>query len=263
MFRQKPSDPTSALKKLQGTILFLDEVLPSIRPPIGTTISAANRLRFMRNFGRALGMRVVMAGTAANAANMIGEASPGDGDQLEGSRGGESDTSWILIQFLRSPIPPLHLQSDSLTRKHLERPLLAAILEKMKLTTDSLLAFGPNRILYIATAIMKTKNSSEQSKLIWLSGAWLASCSEVLPSPFRLRPAELVRGHVLEPALVMNKSFLLKGIVERPYVGSGVERVRRVMGPLQIVLNRHCVVEGQVCWVVDVNSASSARVHFE
>jgi hypothetical protein len=64
----------TVLMYLKDTVLFLDEVLPSKESPEAT--SAAERLRFLRNFGRALGMRVVMAGTAATAANMIGVANP-------------------------------------------------------------------------------------------------------------------------------------------------------------------------------------------
>jgi hypothetical protein len=64
---------TTVRENLQGTVLFLDEVLPSKESPeAATERTLAERLRFLRSFGRALGMRVVMAGTAATAANMIG-----------------------------------------------------------------------------------------------------------------------------------------------------------------------------------------------
>ena len=50
-------------------MLFIDEALPD-----DLYTNAKENLRFLRNLGIALRMRVVMAGTAATAANMLPES---------------------------------------------------------------------------------------------------------------------------------------------------------------------------------------------
>jgi hypothetical protein len=99
----------------------LDEVLPrkeSQATPVHS--AAAEQLRFLRN----LGMRVVMAGTAATAANMIGVANPSDVSPA--SRSGKADVGWMEIHFLYTLIS---FRQGSL---HEERPWVATYLEEME-----------------------------------------------------------------------------------------------------------------------------------
>lgn len=55
------------LDELEGAIFFIDEALPEV------SMEKAQNLRFLRNFGRAMKMRCVLASTAAVAANMACE----------------------------------------------------------------------------------------------------------------------------------------------------------------------------------------------
>jgi hypothetical protein len=226
----------AVLENLQGAVLFLDEVLPSKVSPEATAehTDAANRLRFLRNFGRALGMRVVMAGTAATAANMIGVANPSVGIIPAASRVGKAEVGWMEICFLWSPVRPF----ASAGLEHRERPWLAALLEdKTSNVMES------SELKSLATDIADVKNFSPENKLIWLSGPWLASTSELQVSPFQLRSAELVRGHFFEPAIAMH---INNG---KPYVGTGLVRVKRVKGFLRIVLHRH-KIDDAIWWVI-------------
>jgi hypothetical protein len=156
---------------------------------------AAKRLRFLRNFGRALGMRVVMAGTAATAAIINGVANPMDGTPASFSRIGDADVGWMEIYFLWIPVRPF----PSAREEHLERPLLAALLEGKTFT-----GMESSVLAYLATTIRNRKSFSPENKLIWSSGPWLASISELQVSPFKLRSAELVRGHFFDPAMVVH-----------------------------------------------------------
>jgi hypothetical protein len=166
LWRQKPFDQATALNNLKDTVLFLDEVLPK------KNSEATEQLRFLLNFGRALGMRVVLAGTAATAAIMIRVANPG-GDILDASRLGEADIGWMEIYFLWSPVRPFASASQ------LERPLLAALLEGKTLN-----AMESADLIVLANTIAKTKKFTLENKLIWLSGPWLATTSELQVSPF-------------------------------------------------------------------------------
>jgi hypothetical protein len=201
-------------KNLQRTVLFLDEVLPSKESPGATTepSKVAERLRFLRNFGHALGMRVVMAGTAATAANMIGVANPSG--VTPASRSGPADIGWMEIYFLCSPVTPFA------TAKHLERPWLAALLENC----DTSRGMESSVLGTLANDISNEKKFSLENRLLWLAGPWLASTSEFQVSPFKLRAAELVRGHFFEPAIVVRSDS------KRPYVGTGLARVQRLKG---------------------------------
>jgi hypothetical protein len=87
------------------------------------------------------------------------------------------------------------------------------------------LGFDVQTLQSLADRILEDKGFSQQNMLIWLSGSWLESSSELQPSPFRLKPAELIRGHFFEPAIVVDMG---DGI--RPYLGRLFATLRRVMG---------------------------------
>jgi hypothetical protein len=69
-------------------------------------------------------MRVVKAGTAATAANMIGLVNPSDRSSV--SRSGPADIGWMEIHFLFSPVP--FRQGSA----HKERPWVATLLQEME-----------------------------------------------------------------------------------------------------------------------------------
>jgi hypothetical protein len=125
---------------------------------------------------------------------------------------------------------------------HLERPLLATLLEE-----QAQILQGKSRkfqLKFLATKIASRKNFSPENMLIWLSGPWLASTSELLQvSPFKLRAAELVQGYFFEPAIVVHND------TNRPYLGTGLARVKRVKGSYRIVLHRHNV-DRTIWWLI-------------
>jgi hypothetical protein len=102
----------TVVTNLKGTVLFLDEVPTSKKVSEVRTV-AVDRLRFLRNFGLALGMRVVMAGTGATAANMIGLANPGFGTPASASRLRSADIGWMEICFFGVPCDSLPQRTRS------------------------------------------------------------------------------------------------------------------------------------------------------
>ena len=87
-------DPREAEEELKGKILFIDEAL--------NNTNDLPFLRFLRNFGRVLGMRCVLAGTAATAANMLCENWNKEQPELTpGSRGSDDgERLWCVVCFL-------------------------------------------------------------------------------------------------------------------------------------------------------------------
>ncbi len=73
-----------------------NKVVLSIDEALDAEAADRSKLRFLRNLGRAMGMRVVLAGTAATAANMIAE----DKDEKSASRTGEGGNAWVEVAFL-------------------------------------------------------------------------------------------------------------------------------------------------------------------
>jgi hypothetical protein len=199
----------SALYQFKDTVLFLDEV-QSGRYPKDTEDKDAKRLRFLRNFGRALGMRVVMAGTAATHANMIEAVIPVRVPYYGSYTSGPKNTGWMEIYFLCSPVRPFVSANQE------QLPWLAARKTSNRMKSSFLKA--------LAGDIASRKQFSNENKLIWLSGSWLDSTSESPVSPFKLRSAELVRGHFCEPAIAVHTRSM------RPYLGTGHMRVNRVKG---------------------------------
>jgi hypothetical protein len=160
-----------------------------------------------------------MAGTAATAANMIGVANPSGAASI--SRTGEPEVGWMEIHFLWRPVQFAWAHDG-----HLERPLLAALLEEH---ADFLQGkTRHSQLSHLADAIARRKNFSPASKLLWLSGPWLASPSELQVSPLKLRPAELVQGHFFEPAIVVHNGTDIPYVhngTDIPYLGTCLARV--------------------------------------
>ena len=232
-----------SMKRLAGTVLFLDEVLP----PSGDQFEeAVSRLRFVRNLGRALGMRVVMAGTAATAANMISMRGKAANAALEASRGGEAERGWMEIEFLWNRVK-LPLLGPATYTEHEERPYLLSLLEEMEEMEEMTYYDDETKILQaLADKIVNDKKLYSESKLIWLSGCWLESQPKSPPSPFAIRSADLVRSHFFEPALATSKEGKRK---PQPHMGRGTTPRRRITGPLRIALQRY-KHEQDIWWVL-------------
>jgi len=103
---------------LKGTILFIDEALPCANVNSELMNKGLNRLRFLRNFGRLLGMKVVLAGTSAVAANMICQtsavASNSRNPTMATSRlADEHSFHWASCTFFKPRI-----QKEELKRSH-------------------------------------------------------------------------------------------------------------------------------------------------
>ena len=93
--------------QLEKNVLFIDEALPSPTSEkssklteIQPEIDPKSRLKFLRNLGRVLLMRVVLAGTGATAANMRTMPNNASGS----SREEREDCTWAEVEFLYRPI---------------------------------------------------------------------------------------------------------------------------------------------------------------
>ena len=239
------------LEYLKDKVLFVDEVLPSstvseVRskdpeewhlklwvtfqnlfngpPPVTESEKekAKNRLKFLRNFGRQLEMRVVLAGTAATAANMSTNHEANSASRFQ-----KSDMTWAEVLFLYKPIETLQIGTKSNFKV---RPLVHKWLEEASedARVDIYTAIG-----FVSQMIPDSKAFSNESKFVWASGACLSG-KENNSSPFLLQPSELVRGHFFEPAIA---TYTDENGQQRIYEGTGFHEISRKVGQhrLQII----------------------------
>lgn len=213
-------------QSLNEKVLFIDEALPSPSDASEEQIILAeDRLRFLRNLGRALGMRVILAGTATTAVNMTSEYGSGKNPASRGK--GHGDKAWAQVEVLSTYSKPFP------TAEHKERPLIQTIFaEELSILENP----GMNHfIVVLGMALMAKKKFTNVGMLTWLTGAWLDS-SHLMPSPFLLKPADLVRGHMFDPAISVAKTTKKADPI---YTGLGTTEVLRVRGPLRVHVHRY------------------------
>lgn len=212
-------------------VLFVDEALPS-RKTDEEMFFAHDVLRFVRNLGRVLGWRVVVAGTGATVASMIADASPSSMRPASGSRTGVDVVSWAHIIFIYS-----ETESNFFGISSYSRPLVSQTVRKF-VEMERLRWSRPSKeqswlvLKYIAND-MKTRKETlalDENKLVWLSGAWLEQSIEKPVSPFALQPSDLVSGHFFEPSISLVRD------TGEPYLGHGLAETKRQPGPLTVTI---------------------------
>jgi len=230
-------------EKFQEVVLFVDEALPKVSS-IFEEAKSQKRLRFLRNMGRLMGMRVVLAGAAATAAIMISErhVSPAV-SRTEGRL-----RAWAEIMFLWLPIEKTELEKllsvDLLTKiksKNAaalqdaigkERPLLAVlfknILEKQSSKGREITLVDV--IEAIGCELKDRKNISATKHVIWLAGPWLDG-EQKMPSFSRMQAPELVRDHFFEPSMACYSK------TKNPVLGPTFDKVERRSSPLRLGIN--------------------------
>lgn len=256
---------------LRDKILFLDEALP------GKTADTADKelLRFVRNCGRVLSMRVVPAGTATVAANLVARVG-----QFDASREvPEESFCWAACHFLWKPMreTEINAYSDAISRLLpatveevrnvllMERPLLVhLLLRKLTELLDTSPAgtnFNTHALLTNLVlvgrilCVQKGIGFSSGLKTIWLSGAWLAEKKGWSTSPHNIRGPDMVRGHFFEPAIVS----LVNGM---PRLQGGIARLENVPGPLTATLYHIAALDTNVdhpVWVLSTESPESSH----
>ncbi|KAL7580537.1 hypothetical protein ACA910_003665 [Epithemia clementina (nom. ined.)] len=234
------------LNIIKNDILFVDEALPK-----NGNYEHANRLRFVRNLGRALGMRTVFAGTAASAANML--AATPSSSVAEASRSGDAEQGWVQCVFVWQPISDqtfLKQLSDALTELQFEddfalqgfiqelkyeRPLMSTLvlksLDAAAKESKSWPAFLEHVLKTVGRELNKTKKIDNKAQLVWLSGAWLAG-TRVSPSHYLMKGPELVKHHFFEPCI----STQLESCI--PFLRGEFATVERRSGPIRVCINR-------------------------
>ncbi|KAL7580554.1 hypothetical protein ACA910_003679 [Epithemia clementina (nom. ined.)] len=236
------------LNKMKNDILFADEALPKNG---NYDYEHANRLRFVRNLGRALGMRTVLAGTAASAANML--AATPSSSVAEASRSGDAEQGWVQCVFVWQPISDqtfLKQLSDALTELQFEddfalqgfiqelkyeRPLMSTLvlksLDAAAKESKSWPAFLGYALKTVGKELKDTKKIDNKAQLVWLSGAWLAG-TRVSPSHYLMKGPELVKHHFFEPCI----STQLESCI--PFLRGAFATVERRSGPIRVCINR-------------------------
>jgi len=127
----------------EDVVLFIDEALPGTDSTSTDRGNACKRMRFLRNLGRTMDMRVVLAGTAVTAANMIPETHA----SMSSSRVDGMEHGWMQVIFWWQLINDTTFKSilsddllsrfdcknPSLLREAIrkERPLLAVLIQKV------------------------------------------------------------------------------------------------------------------------------------
>lgn len=176
-------------ENLRQVVLFVDEALPSPGSSKGTECPK-DRLKFLRNLGRVLQMRVVLAGTAATAANMWKKSEEDASNKF--SRPGGKQFTWAVVEFLYRLIPDNPDNPDSqIKHRPLVRNWLADLGEGKTMA---------EKIKHLGIEISSAKAFSGENVFTWLTGAYLSACGNPI-SPFRQQPSALVRDHFFEPAL--------------------------------------------------------------
>jgi hypothetical protein len=204
------------------SILFVDEALPP-----NSKEEDKNRLRFVRNLGRVLGMKVFIVGTSAACANVL--ECPDNGLCFSRQDIKENTFRWMDYRFIWTPMTGSSLDSLSSKDRRIEqqvpKKLLGVELTDLRevlllhrplfvLTFVRELVYETNLniadILYgVGRQLIKSKGLNRakcQGKVfVWLSGAWLDSSCQA-SSPYTIAPPEMVNGHFFEPAMASSVS---------------------------------------------------------
>ena len=240
-------DPSEKGRLLKNKALFVDEAL--FHNPENHNLT---RLKFVRNFGRASGMKVCMAGTSSVCANM--SLKPNDtGVYASSNRGGctvhwmdfrlywQPMTSDSLTSLLNNPNrmiyddEPSNLLKDSSFQNFLldrHRPFFVKefVRPSRYHTTKDL----RRTLVEVGDYLLQIKGLCEKKQfdnpnrlcriLTWISGVWLSSSNHVqkLSSHYFLPAPDMVRGHYFEPAVAVMEDILY------PCIGHG--RSHRVLG---------------------------------
>jgi len=247
-----------AIEKIKDAILFIDEALPRSQSSNNMArTDAINRLRFMRNLGRAAGMRVVLAGTAATIANIICDYSDGGAQsRIEGN----TEICWAVCEFfwLSAEESSVSWCEDAALRNLLlsGRPLVARELRSLK---DYLEAEGGlmGALEELGHSLVVQKSPPEAAWLDWLSGAWLDG-KTTPPSPYLMKPTELVQHHFFEPAIAVSSSPKSKEV--SPHLGVGLVSVGRVSGPCRVFVDHARGSEKETVWWVLTTADTSCTV---
>lgn len=304
--RRRLVDAREARKMLKHVIFFGDEALPHLKESPEFEEQAghiegsskfdeqAGLLRFVRNFVRALGMRGVLVGTSATAANMIFEK----GDSGAASGLGQGDVRWMEVQFLWSPPKESSLPSvaadDSendctkVIRKALmkSRPLLLAksmselegnqrkapTASPPPLPAESISEPDANELdakgietvekrrawlvsLGRQVKEVRKQHMKAEDDIFWLCGSHLDG-SFRRPTPFLLKSTELVMSHYFEPAIAIRMGS------ECPYGGEfTMQLVGRLSRHQRICINLR-TKNGETLWLIgfpDENMKFSGR----
>ena len=246
---------------LKDSVFFVDEAVPQFGSGPQAFEEALDFLRFVRNLGRALEMRVITAGTAASAANLLAESLRGSVEECKASRSGEAEMGWGEVVFLWRPIKEGDLKKalgvpsfailDGLFAQLLkERPLVFEILRKAvrkerqslsdtKVLTSSLLQA-------IGRTLKNTKSILVDATVIWMTGAWLEG-GYVTPSAYLMQAPELVKNHFFEPAITVVAA------TDKPYLGKGLGFIHRKSSPLRVYINRCKGGKKDIWWSVSVS----------
>jgi len=208
LYKAYVDDPltTETIKKIfGGAIFFIDEAVPE-------TSEDRTELRFFCNLGRALGMRVVLAGTAATAANIrLSEDKDDNSASRMGTMGGNAMAQVVFLwqkmeeTAMENILPQTLLQKISLNEYgglkeaiSKERPLLAVLMSEVLQTRSSktdLMA-----VLKSVGGKLERKSISYDNHLMWLAGPYLDG-NYRMPAALRMQAPKLVRDHFFEPAI--------------------------------------------------------------
>jgi len=188
-----------------------------------------------------MGMQVVLAGTAATAANMISDKN----HTRPASRFGKGDSAWVEVIFLWQEIKEETMKDilpDSLLKKitwtninalkkaiKMERPLVAVLIGDVlrKCIDESVELMTVLKM--VGSDLHSSKDISNENHLIWLAGPWLDG-EYKMPAALRMQAPELVRGHFFEPSIAVNHK-------ERPLFDPGLCSWKRLSSPLRLGVN--------------------------
>jgi len=199
-----------------GVVFFIDEAVP---PKKSDAPEDRAKLRFLCNLGCAMGMRVVLAGTAATAANMISLDKDCNFASRMGSKGGSSSNAWAEIVFLWQEIEEETFDTilpENLLQKitprpcdelkiaiRKERPLVAVLMGEVLKELKSEKADVMAILKSVGDKLRTMKHPSKHSHLIWLAGPWLDGAYQ-MPAALQMQAPELVCGHFFEPAIAVD-----------------------------------------------------------
>jgi len=238
-----PSENLSSLiEKFDRVVLFIDEAFPEKNSTLEDG-KRGKRLRFIRNVGRLMRMRVVLAGTAATATNMIPEkyVPPSvSRTEVPECAWAEIMFSWIQMEetVLKKLVPVSLLDKMSLVNSldlqdaiGKERPLLAVLFKNiLERNSEGGKITLINVIQVIKWELQKRKRLSREKHVLWLAGPWLDG-DQRMSSSFRIQASELVRDHFFEPAMARYTHS------RKPILGPTFDKIERRSSPLRLGIN--------------------------
>ena len=233
-------DFSTILNVLKGKILFVDEAIE-----VSNDEDGENTLRLIRNLSRALGLRTIMAGTAAAATltNMVRSAEI-TRNSLSGVRLMECCLFWQPMKQL--PKFRGHLENpdegiSSILKK--QRPLIRLELEQHEVANPDH-CFGELQEAVGSYLEHSKATMTAGCKFHWFSGAWLEGDRKV-PSAFNTKAPELLKGQFFEPAITVVSGS------QKPYLRSGLASVQRLASPRRFFIDRYLLKKDRKpCWTI-------------